>query len=264
MSPSLIALDLDGTLLRSDATLSPRSAKAIRDLRAEKIQIVLCTGRPPRYTESLARELNLEACAVVYNGASICDFRAGTAEHLHQLSGATARAVITKLRDAHPGVLTGLETVHGWYLDSELYEQRKAVLKRRNLPLPDGAGDMLDFLDAGAIKILVRHPELAAPLLAEALRDLDVYATWSSESLLEVQHPKTNKRTALEHLCDKLGLEPSSVAAFGDQNNDVEMLSWAGTGVAVANAAPEAKRAADLITLSNDKDGVAALLETWL
>lgn len=263
MTPKLIALDLDGTLLGSDLKVSKRTWQAVQALKLKGVRVVLCTGRPPRYTQTLAEELGLSKTVIVFNGASIHNFEAGTAEHLHQLEPATVRQVITRLRIAYPEALMGLETSSGWFLDEALYIQSKSRLEKRGT-LPDAHGDVLEHSRNGAIKILVRHPELGAAELAQSLQDVDVYTTWSHSSLLEVQHAEVNKRAALIHLCGTLGLDSGQVAAFGDQNNDTEMLAWAGYGVAMGNGCDAAKQSADFVTLSNDEDGVAKVLETWL
>jgi len=262
--PKLIALDLDGTLLSSQQEVSARTVSALKAARARGIKLVLCTGRPPRYTRAIAAQLGLDEVVVTYNGASIHNFRTDSAVHLHQLDAATAACAIRQLRAAYPDTLSGLETSHGWYMDTKMYEGRKAILQQRGLPLPDNHGDTLEFVAQGVIKILFRHPSLGVRDLAAALDGLDVYATWSSDTLLEVQHRCVNKRAALEHLTGNLGIDTQEVAAFGDQNNDEQMLAWAGCGVAMGNAAPEALAAADRVTRSNNEDGVAEVIETWL
>ena len=268
MIPKLIALDLDGTLLTSDLKVSNRTRNAVQALKAKSVRVVLCTGRPPRYTQALAEELGLGETVIVFNGASIHNFVAETALHLHQLTASTASQVIETLRAAHPQVLTGLETSKGWFLDEALYRQNRSRIEKHG-SLPDGYGDSLEFLSTftdnnSVIKILVRHPELNAFELAKPLQGLNVYTIWSHSSLLEVQHKSVSKRAALIHLCDALKLDKSQVAAFGDQNNDIEMLTWAGYGVAMGNGCAAAKQSADFITSSNDEDGVAKVLETWL
>ena len=262
--PKLVALDLDGTLLNANNEVSARTACALERAKARGIKLVLCTGRPPRYTRAVAKQLDLEETVITYNGASVHNFETGSAEHMHQLDAATTARVIRRLRAACPGVLAGLETTHGWYLDEEIYTRRKDILKKRGLPPPDGYGDALEFADRGALKLLFRHPDSSVREMAAALNGLDVYATWSSNTLLEVQHKSVNKRAALEHLTQTWAVQAREVAAFGDQNNDREMLAWAGCGVAMGNACPEALAAADLVTDTNDNDGVARVLETWL
>ena len=262
--PKLVALDLDGTLLTSQGVLTERTACALRRLRAEGVRVVLCTGRPPRHTKLLAAELGLSELVIAYNGAAVLNFTTGETIYRHQVPRALALEVIRTLRDRYPEVMLGLETHHGWYLDTALFELRRPVLEARGLAFPTAYGKAENFVRDAVIKILVRHPTLGAVELAEALSDLPVYATWSSRGLLEVMAEKTNKQETLAYLCEKWGIAPSEVAAFGDQNNDKEMLAWAGIGVAVANASDEAKAAADFVTNSNDEDGVAMVLERWL
>ena len=264
MPPKLIALDLDGTLLNSQGEASERSVAAIRGLEAQGVRTVLCTGRPPRHVRALAETLGLADLVVAFNGAVVVNFATGETEYRHGLERDLALEAVARLRASHPEVLAALETQNGWYWDSALLEQRRPVLEKRGLPFPTGHGDVCDFVGADAVKLLFRHPTLTAATLAEVLKHLPLYTTWTSEKLLEVMALSVNKREALEHLCKKFGFQAADVAAFGDQNNDCEMLSWAGFGVAVANAAPEAKKSADFVTASNDDDGVAAVLEGWL
>lgn len=82
--------------------------------------------------------------------------------------------------------------------------------------------------------------------------------------MLELMAPEVDKRSALQELAAGLGLEPAEVAVFGDQRNDLEMIAWAGLGVAVANASEAVLAAADLVAASNDADGVAEVIEGWL
>lgn len=261
--PRLIALDLDGTLLTGDKRIGERSARAIRAVRDRGCEVVLCTGRPPRGVRAYAEALELPV-AIVYNGASIVDFASGAAHNLHQLDRDTALTVLARMRRAHPGVLSGMETAYGWYLEEASFRRRRAVLDSEGLPPPDGVGPLEDFLRGTAIKLFFRHEQAGVEALSATVADLEVYRTWSGAALLEVMHPAVNKRVALERFALERGLARSEVAAFGDQHNDREMLAWAGCGVAMANAAPEARAAADRIAASNDDEGVAEVLEDWL
>lgn len=262
--PKLIALDLDGTLLNSQGKVSVRTVRALEALKSMGARVVICTGRPPRHIETLAKELELTQLVIAYNGAVIVDFDSGKLSYRHQLERTLALEVIERVRLTHPGTMTGIETHHGWYLDQKLYELRLPLLQARNLTPPDGYGDASSFVQDTVIKVLFRHPHLTSSQMAQALEGLPVYATWSSPSLLEVMAEHVNKQEALAYLCDKFSLSSAEVATFGDQNNDKEMLAWAGCGVAVGNASDEAKMAADLVTSTNDEDGVAEVLERWI
>jgi len=129
---------------------------------------------------------------------------------------------------------------------------------------PTAVGPVEGFLDAGAIKLFARREGTDAATLARVVDDFPLYRTWSSPTMLELLDPRVDKRDALQELCSELGIDREQVAAFGDQRNDVEMIRWAGIGVAVANADPVAREAADLIVASNDADAVARTLEGWL
>lgn len=262
--PALIALDMDGTLLGTQGVLSARSKRVIHALAKQHVLVVLCTGRPPRYINKIATELNLTDTVIAYNGAIVMNMTTEQIIYKQTLPEALAKTVITNVRNSFPDVWVGLETADGWFLDSALYERRKQALQTNNLPMPNGVGDALEFVNDGVLKVFFRHASLDAARLLPAVAGLPVYATWSNAGLLEVLAAGVNKRSALAFLCDERGVAREHVAAFGDQNNDCEMLAWAGCGVAMANASADAKAAAGFETLSNDEDGVALVLEQWL
>ena len=260
--PRLIALDLDGTLLDADRRITDRSGRVLQRAVTAGATVVLCTGRPPRMTHAYADELGLER-SIVFNGASFVDQRDRTCVHHHVLSADEARAVVRQLREGAPGIGIGLETTEGWFLDSAMFENRRIRLESEGLPPPNGVGDVEQFLGDGAIKVFARHPERSVDELTAALEGAVGYATWSGKYLLEVMHPAVNKRNALQRLCLELDLTSGDVAAFGDNHNDVEMLAWAGHGVAMANASEGAKAVASEVTASNTENGVAQVLERW-
>ncbi|MEZ4607394.1 MAG: HAD hydrolase family protein [Deinococcales bacterium] len=130
-------------------------------------------------------------------------------------------------------------------------------------PLPQ-VGDVRQLLHDGVIKLHFRHSHVSAMDLSEVLKDLPVYCTWHQNILLEVMAEGVNKARALAQVARAFQISPHEVAAFGDEHNDLEMIKWAGLGVAMGNANPQLKEIADIITLSNDEDGVSHILEHWL
>lgn len=262
--PKLIALDLDGTLLNKQGEVSLRASQAIQALKAQGVKLVLSTGRPPRHVKALAEELDLSDLVVVYNGAAILNFKTNNVNYRHQMSRETVLGVLQQMRKSHADVMAGMETHHGWYLDKALFEQRKAGLTTRQSMLPDGCGKVEQFVQDQVIKVFFRHKTLTAPELSKALIGEDVYATWTSPSLLEVMAKHVNKQESIQHLSLEMGIKQEEVAAFGDQHNDKELLSWAGLGVAMGNASEEIKQAANLVTSSNNDEGVARVLERWV
>jgi hypothetical protein len=261
--PRLVAVDLDGTLLTSDRRVTTRTRAALAALGRANVHVVITTGRPPRSARHIARELGLQHPFICYNGAAVFDPALGTVRVRHHLPEAPAREALVRLRRDRPGMMAGLETEGGWYLDDALHALRFSEA-RLGTEEPDGVGPVERFLDRRPIKLFARHPDLDAVALGEPLADLPLYRTWSSHRLLELLHPEVNKQAALAELAAERGITREQVAAFGDQRNDIEMLAWAGTGVAMANACPEARAAADQVTDGNDEEGVARVLEAWL
>ena len=259
----MVALDLDGTLLTSDKRVTPRARSAVRRLAERGVHVVVCTGRPPRSAFGYAVELGLGHRFVCFHGAALADPSDGTLRVRHALDPAVARGALGRLRAAFPELMAGLETDHGWYLDPALFDLRTSEA-RLGPEAPTAVGPVEGFLDAGAIKLFARHEGTGAAALAGVVEDLPLYRTWSSPTMLELLDPQVDKRDALQELCSELAIDRTQVAAFGDQRNDVEMIRWAGIGVAVANAEPVVREVADLIVGSNDADAVARTLEGWL
>jgi Cof subfamily protein (haloacid dehalogenase superfamily) len=258
----LIAFDLDGTLLTSDKRITPRAEKVIKALTNAGIIMVPCTGRPPRNTKAYVEQLGLGS-AFVFNGAGLYNRMTDTTIYRYCIQKGTALQIISQMRNAIPGVIAGMETAHGWYLDLGYYEWRKTQPYLPQLE-PTGIGDICDFVDDEVVKIYFRKPGFTARAMSLALTGIDTYFTWSSTELLEVMAHGVNKREALTHLCTQLSISWQEVLAFGDEHNDQGMLLWAGLGVAMANAKIEAEEAADYTTKSNDEDGVALVLEAVL
>ncbi|MEJ2287026.1 MAG: HAD-IIB family hydrolase, partial [Deinococcales bacterium] len=147
--PRLVALDLDGTLLTNDKRLTPRARAAVRALDARGVHVVVCTGRPPRSAVAYAEELGLHHPFVCFNGAALYDPKRRAVRVRHHLDAEVARIALARLRAAFPGVMAGLETDHGWYLDDALYSLRSSEA-RLGPEEPTGVGDIERFLGQGA------------------------------------------------------------------------------------------------------------------
>lgn len=247
--------------MRSDRTISERARTAIRRLQRAGVDVMVCTGRPPRKVRSIAAELGLPR-AIVFQGSATYHHADDRIDVHRSVDAELALRVIDRVRDRHPDALCALETEAGWFVDRALAEAQGLA----DLPpgeRPTGVGDVEEFVAGGVVKVLIRHASCRAPVLAEAVAGLPVYRTWTTPDLLEVLSDGVNKQVALERYARERGVARERVAAFGDQHNDREMLAWAGLGIAMANGSAEARSAADLVTASNDEDGVAAVLELW-
>ena len=133
--------------------------------------------------------------------------------------------------------------------------------------VPERSSNVLDPERDRITKLMIGHPDLDAYALATALSTSftsDLEISTSGAPFLEATAPGVNKATALAKYAANLGVDQADVVAYGDNQNDIAMLRWAGTGVAVANAHPSVLAAASAVTASNDDDGVAAHLERYL
>ena len=252
----LIATDLDGTLLNSQGELSGRSAAALRAAQAAGLTVVLVTGRPVRMVVPLAGELGLNGHVICANGAGTYRLPGGEPEDLAGISPGLLRQLIPRLRLDLPGIGFALE-----YGDVVL---RETVLRQ-------GEGSVPDILTAvqerPLLKLIVRAPGLDTHALNARINALcagELEASSSGASFSEVAAHGVNKGYALARLCGLLGVKRGEVLAFGDAHNDLPLLAQAGRAVAMGNAVPQLKTAADEVTLSNDDDGVAIVLEALL
>ena len=258
----LIATDMDGTLLRKGGVVSQRNKEALRAARDAGIEVVLVTGRPPRWVDETARELGLDGVAICANGAILYDLttRQVLAENL--LPADVLRRFVGALREVLPGVGFGFERNDGLVLEPHfhsLYDDEEDGVLRQT-------GDAL--LEVPVAKLLASHPDVDFEkflVAAVEAAGTDAVVTHSGEhGLVEVSATGITKAFALEALCAERGISSDEVVAFGDMPNDVMLLHWAGLGVAVANAHPDAIDAADEVTKSNNEDGVAIVVERLL
>lgn len=261
----LVALDLDGTLLRSDLTVSERSREAIAAARADGRTVTVVTARSPRSVRQIAKDAGLTGRAICANGATIFDLDADEIAAHRPLSADVAHRLVVGMREVAPHVVFGWE--HELRFGSEpAYE---AARDASWWPRPDGAFPPVDADAWGRpmTKLLARLPgtDLDAVLVeAQRLAAGDAEVTLTGNAFVEFMAAGVSKHAALEEVSAAMGVPRAAVVAFGDHVTDVGMLRWAGLGVAPANAHPAALEAADEVTASNDDDGVALVLERLL
>jgi HAD superfamily hydrolase (TIGR01484 family) len=257
----LVASDLDGTLLRPDETVSERTRAAIAAARQAGITVVLVSGRPPRSLGPIAERIGVGGIAICANGAVTWDLDGGTMVDHSPLAADLSARLVHALREAIPGVVFAVELEDGSGREAGWSE---------GLPLPATdvlEADALELITGPVTKLLARHPALPFAEVAERARDAvgdDAVVTWAGLQVVEISAAGVTKAFALERLCRRLGVARHQVVAVGDMPNDLAMLAWAGTSVAVANAAREVLDAVDEVTAANLDDGVALLLERIL
>ena len=251
------AIDLDGTLLRPDGSLSERSRAALERARAAGIRVVLVTARGPRSVRALAAELELDGSAICSNGAITLGLASGEIVRTQPLATEVAARLVRELRSRLPGILFAAE--------SEEIALEPGFAAWDWAPPPGTRyADGLELVAAPVAKLIMRHDMHTLEAIAEAARELagdDAAVTIPGPWTVEISAAGVSKAAALAELCAELGIEATEVVAFGDYPNDLPMLEWAGYAVAVANAHPDVLAAADEVTASNADDGVAVVLE---
>ncbi len=264
-SVRLVATDLDGTLLRVDDTISERTRAAIRDADAAGVLVVAATGRGWRSALPLLEQVPEVRTAVCSNGALIRDIAGSATTDAFTMEPDHVDAVVDAVRRAAPEAGLAWELVDGGFGFDPIFEELRSVGRARR---PDLVADRPAHSAADPVlKLLVRHPVLQE---VEALRLLQpvvpdgVELTSSGYGLVEVTGHDVHKARALGVLCDRLGIGAGEVVALGDNRNDVEMLRWAGRGVAMGNAVPVAVAEADEQTAHHMDDGVAIVIEDVL
>lgn len=262
----LIATDLDGTLLRSDRTVSERTRNTIGRVQAAGITIVIATARHPATARNFAEMAGITGLAICSNGAIIYDLGRDAIVSETHLPAGTASLLIDRLRTQAPGVLfaalggTDFACEPGYAAIADLHDHG-----RSGPPLSLFEGASLTQMPIS--KLIARHPTLSPAELLDhvtALAMTGIESSWSGAPFLDVMAAGVSKAAALATICAELGIAPSEVAAFGDAANDLPMLRWAGRPVVVANAFPEVLAEIGETTARNDDDGVALAIERIL
>jgi Cof subfamily protein (haloacid dehalogenase superfamily) len=259
----LVATDLDGTLLRSDGTVSRRSRNALDRLEGAGIELVFITARPPRWMGPIAAMTDHHGVAICANGAITYDLRAESIVDSRPLQTETALEVVRRLREAVSGGTFAVETVEGFACEPG------HLVHQWDLELDAHVADIHQLLESPAVKLLFGHPEWTADDLLAVARETvgelaEVTHSNPERSAIELSARGVSKATSLARLCQGRGIDAAEVLAFGDMPNDLPLLHWAGIAFAVANSHPEVLAAVSHTTASNDEDGVAQVLERLL
>ncbi len=267
MKYRLLALDLDGTLLNEEFSISPRNRAAIRSAVQHGIYVTLATGRMFRSTLPYARTLGIDLPLLTYHGALIKKSLGGEVLRHRSIPFELARELLER------GEAQGFHV--NLYLDDYLYvreenEHSAYYQSIAAIPLRE-VGSLSAFLKKQGVEptkltIIDMQPARLDDLQEKLRRDFspELSLLQSRPHFLEVTHREATKGQALQFLSARQQIPRAAVAAVGDSYNDVDMLQFAGLGVAVANAPEEVKKAADRVARANTEDGVAEFIEEYL
>ncbi|MEU5792350.1 HAD family hydrolase [Streptomyces sp. NPDC047813] len=258
----LVATDLDGTLLRSDGSVSQRTRDALTAAAAAGAAHIVVTGRAVPWTRHVLDDLGYDGLAVCGQGAQVYDAGAHRLLTSVTLDRQLAGVALAKI-EAEVGPLHLAASRDG--LDGEVLVGPGYAVAG---PLPAVPfTDVSDLWAAPLNKIYIQHPTLGDDELAEAARQAAggfVSVAMAGAGIVELLPLGLSKATGLSLAARRLGLRAADTIAFGDMPNDIPMFGWAARGVAMANAHEELKAVADEVTSSNEEDGIAAVLEGLL
>lgn len=260
----LVALDLDDTLLSPELTISPANKVALEKVAAAGVKITLASGRMYRSVLPYAEALGIrEIPLITYNGALLRFAGYGEIIYHQPLDSAVVEGIISIFKE---------ERFHvNLFLDDKLYMEEltsegKEYIKTSGVT-GEVVGDFGRLLPASPTKILgIGDPQRLPAVKARMEKEFgkNVYFTRSKPYFLECISPEVNKGRALQKVAAFYGFSKDEVLAIGDAPNDIDMLRWAGIGVAVGNAALEVKAAADWVAPAHHMDGVAAALSRFI
>ena len=246
--PALVAADLDGTLIGRDLTWAAGLPEALEALHAAGVRTVICTGRMLQSAKRVVARLGLtDGPVICYQGALVADLGSGEWLRHVPMDGEAAAEVVRHVR--------AMGRQLNAYIDDELFVEQVTDEARRYAEHVEVGIDTVDDLEAEVLRrpptklVLVTSPadvDEILPGLQERWRGR-LYVTRSQPDYIEFADGSVSKSGALAWLCDRLGVEREAVVALGDGMNDVDMLEWAGLGVAVAEAAEPVRAAADLV-----------------
>ena len=255
--PRLVALDVDGTLVGHDNSLSPRIREAVHRVVDAGVHVVISTGRSWPGTFDVLERLGLPpSLAVMSNGAVVAS--TDPFEVVRQVTFDAREVVETALR-LHPEAIVAVEDVGRGY--------------RVTRAFPDGemtgaiSVEPVERLVAEPVtRVVIRDPNAEAAdfeRLAAALgyHGVEYFVGWTA--WLDIAPHNVTKADGLRVVCEQLGVDAAEVLAVGDGNNDIEMLRWAGRGVAMGQAIEQVRIAADHVTGPVERDGLAVELDRW-
>jgi Cof subfamily protein (haloacid dehalogenase superfamily) len=265
----VVALDIDGTLLKwvtdtgaAEEQVPAAVREAVHRAYDAGAEIVLASGRSPHGMTTVADQLGLpregrdRLWIVASNGSVVLRYPPVTVVHEETFD---ARDAVYAILQRHPSALVAVE--------------ERGVGYRLNDHFPPGelTGDMIvtpveELVAQPVSRVIIRDPSSTADEFVALGRELGLQGTsyvvgWTA--WLDLAPVGVSKASGLSYVVDQLGLEPSDVLAIGDGRNDIEMLSWAGRGVAMGHAPDEVKEVADAVASSVDEDGAAEELSRW-
>lgn len=271
-SPKFIASDIDGTFLDPNHRVTKRTREVVVRAVEAGAHFALATGRPHRWIMPVLEQLPLRPLCVTSNGAVIYDSAEDAVIRAEELSPQVMTEVVETALEvfaryggasvaAERAGRSSRDPLDELYVVDEIYAQSADYSGF-------GVAPVAEVIAQPAVKLIVRNLHLSSSEMFALLNPLvdpdSAHVTFSMpDGLLEIAAPGVTKEHGVSYLARHYGVDRADVVAFGDMPNDMEMIRWAGHGVAMGNAIDVLQQAADEVTTTNAQAGVAAVLERW-
>lgn len=265
----LLVLDIDGTLVDESNRVRDNVLHAIRSVQGRGVAVALATGRMNQSSLPVYEALDSTSPLICYEGALIRQPQTGSVHRHWSIEPQTASQLLDRIETLK---LNGRFSIH-LYIQDDIYVSSLTDATIRYFEgsrvQPILVGDLRPLLDLGITKMILLSDD--AQLIAELsnhLRDSKSRIEMKqhrSAAFLEAFHPDVNKKVAVRYLAEEImSLRAENVMAIGDDGTDIEMLKYAGIGVAMGSAPPLVKASADWVTTTVEDDGVARAIERWI
>ncbi|SET14739.1 Cof-type HAD-IIB family hydrolase [[Clostridium] polysaccharolyticum] len=267
MAYEILVLDIDGTLTNSEKLITGKTKEALFALQERGHKVVLASGRPTPGIIPVAEQIRLKEYGgyiLAYNGAKVLNCQTGEVIYEKSLPKESIKEIYDAAKEFKTGLLSydkeGIITPR----EPDEYIQKEAMIN--HLPIKK-VDNFVEYIDYPVNKCLLTENGLYLAEVEKELKNrfrgkLNVYR--SEPFFLEIMPENIDKAYSLGKLLEKLGMTKDQMICCGDGYNDLSMIEYAGMGVAMANANDQVKEAADFITLSNDEDGVAHVIDRFM
>lgn len=263
LNRQLVALDVDGTLVDHDGRMSDAVREAARGVVAAGHDVIIATGRSLGALLPVISEIGLERGYGVCSNGGVTVRVDPSMPHGYEVVAQETfipRPALAALRGRLPGARYALEDVNGNFLSTESFQDRSFGIEAQSV-------DFEMLLDLEAVRVVVHSADIPVAEFERAVAQIGLHGVTYSvgwTSWLDIAAAGVTKAFALEKLRARLGVHPANTVAVGDGGNDVEMLAWAGRGVAMGQAEDHVKAAANEVTDSVYEDGAATILRGLL
>ncbi len=265
----LVFIDLNGTLVSGPRHISERVKRTIGNVREGGVEVVLVSSRPPRAMRPFYQQLGLMTPVIACDGALLWNVQAGAGSARVSIPHALAAEIVTAGRDL--GAVANIESDDEWFTDRAVDLVRDGILNYE-VSEPNEVGRIDEVIKAGEPidKVFIDLRDLGdeggaagqSMLQRTFLGRVNIYE--NVPGILDFTSIDASKAAMAQQLARQMQIPAEQVMAIGDHDSDTALLQWAGVGVAMGNATPGAKAAANVITSSNLRDGVAEALEQWV